>query len=72
MLRTRRGTIPSRLARSILDFARTAPLAVGEGPLNSARIGIVTVSDRASSGTYEDLSGPAIRDTLGAFLKSSW
>lgn len=38
----------------------------------TARIGIVTVSDRASAGTYEDLSGPAIRDTLRAFLASHW
>jgi len=37
-----------------------------------ARIGIITVSDRASSGTYEDLSGPAIQATLGAFLTSPW
>lgn len=37
-----------------------------------ARIGILTVSDRASCGTYEDRSGPAIRDTLEAFLKSEW
>jgi molybdopterin adenylyltransferase len=32
------------------------------------RIGIVTISDRASTGVYEDLSGPAIRDTLRAYL----
>jgi molybdopterin adenylyltransferase len=32
------------------------------------RIGIVTISDRASSGVYEDLSGPAIQDTLRAYL----
>jgi len=37
-----------------------------------ARIGIVTVSDRASSGIYEDLSGPAIRATLEEFLSSPW
>lgn len=36
------------------------------------RIGIVTISDRASSGIYEDLSGPAIRDTLNAYLRSPW
>ena len=29
-----------------------------------AKIGIVTVSDRASRGEYEDLGGPAIRDYL--------
>lgn len=38
----------------------------------AARIGIVTISDRASSGVYEDLSGPAIQDTLRAFLASPW
>jgi len=37
-----------------------------------ARIGIVTVSDRASRGEYEDLGGPAIRDWLGKALKSPW
>ncbi len=31
-------------------------------------IGIITVSDRASSGEYEDLSGPAIADALREFL----
>jgi molybdopterin adenylyltransferase len=40
--------------------------------LSKARIGIVTVSDRASAGTYQDLSGPAIRETLQAFLTSPW
>jgi molybdopterin adenylyltransferase len=38
----------------------------------TARIGIVTISDRASSGVYEDLSGPAIRQTLSDFLASPW
>lgn len=38
----------------------------------STRIGIVTISDRASTGVYEDLSGPAIRDTLGAYLTTPW
>ncbi len=40
--------------------------------MSTARIGIVTVSDRASVGTYEDLSGPAIRETLESFLVSPW
>ncbi|QSX40932.1 molybdopterin adenylyltransferase [Shewanella cyperi] len=38
----------------------------------TARIGIVTVSDRASAGVYEDLSGKAIIDTLGQYLTSPW
>lgn len=37
-----------------------------------ARIGIVTVSDRASQGVYEDLSGPAIHATLTDYLRSPW
>ncbi len=37
-----------------------------------AKIGIVTVSDRASRGEYEDLSGQAIIDTLNDYLTSEW
>ena len=36
----------------------------------SARIGVVTVSDRASRGEYEDRGGPAIRDYLAGVLTS--
>lgn len=36
------------------------------------KIGILTVSDRASRGEYEDLSGPAIRAYLQEVLASSW
>jgi molybdopterin adenylyltransferase len=36
------------------------------------RIGVVTVSDRASQGVYEDLGGPAIRDYLGKHITSEW
>ena len=38
----------------------------------TARIGIVTVSDRASRGEYEDRGGPAIHDYLGEVLTSPW
>ncbi|MCL2916488.1 molybdopterin adenylyltransferase [Shewanella corallii] len=37
-----------------------------------AKIGIVTVSDRASAGVYEDISGKAIIDTLNDYLTSEW
>jgi len=37
-----------------------------------ARIGIVTVSDRASRGDYEDLGGPAIQSWLSSVLISPW
>jgi len=36
------------------------------------RIGIVTVSDRASRGEYEDLGGPAMRDWLTRALATEW
>lgn len=38
----------------------------------TARIGIVTVSDRASRGDYEDRGGPAIRVYLEGVLTSPW
>lgn len=38
----------------------------------AAKIGIVTVSDRASAGIYEDLSGKAIIATLNDYLSSDW
>ncbi len=36
------------------------------------RIGILTVSDRASRGVYEDRGGPAIRECLNEFLSCQW
>ncbi|MBP0027316.1 molybdopterin adenylyltransferase [Roseofilum sp. Guam] len=38
----------------------------------NTRIGIVTASDRASAGVYEDLSGKAIIDRLQEYLTSPW
>lgn len=37
-----------------------------------AAIGIVTVSDRASAGTYRDTSGPAIEEFLREVLTTPW
>lgn len=37
-----------------------------------AKIGIVTVSDRASAGVYEDISGQAIMQILDEYLSSDW
>lgn len=39
---------------------------------NAIRIGIVTVSDRASAGIYEDEGGPAIHAYLDRALTSPW
>jgi len=39
---------------------------------DTAQIGILTVSDRASRGEYEDRGGPAIREYLDQVLTSPW
>jgi molybdopterin adenylyltransferase len=36
------------------------------------KIGIITASDRASAGVYEDISGRAIVDTLKDYIKTPW
>jgi len=38
----------------------------------TVKIGIVTISDRASRGEYEDKSGPAIEDWLNSVISSDW
>ncbi len=37
-----------------------------------APIGLVTVSDRASAGVYQDLGGPAMAEWLGRALTTPW
>lgn len=37
-----------------------------------ALIGIITVSDRASRGEYEDRGGPALKNELERIIKSDW
>jgi molybdopterin adenylyltransferase len=38
----------------------------------SPRIGILTASDRASQGVYEDISGQAIRQVLTEYVATEW
>jgi len=40
--------------------------------MSKIKIGILTLSDRASAGVYEDISGKAIINTLNEYLVSSW
>jgi len=49
-----------------------SPSPIAREPSGSARIGIVTVSDRASRGEYEDRGGPAIQAYLEEVLSSDW
>ena len=39
---------------------------------STAKIGIVTVSDRASAGIYKDLGGPAIHEYFTKHLANQW
>lgn len=40
--------------------------------MQKAKIGILTLSDRASAGIYEDISGKAVLNTLKEYLKSEF
>lgn len=40
--------------------------------MNSIKIGILTLSDRASSNIYEDISGKEIINVLNSYIKSKW
>ena len=40
--------------------------------MSKIRIGVITASDRASAGIYEDISGMAIQDTMKDYLKSEF
>ena len=53
------------------DSLHTVPDTPDPAP-EILRVGVVTVSDRASSGVYEDRGGPAIERFLTAHLASPW
>ncbi len=40
--------------------------------MSHIKIGVITASDRASAGIYEDISGMAIQETMKAYLKSEF
>ena len=40
--------------------------------MSEIKIGVITASDRASKGIYEDISGVAIQDTMKDYLKSEF
>lgn len=40
--------------------------------MSEIKIGVITASDRASAGIYEDLSGMAIQDTMKEYLTSEF
>ena len=74
-LRKRRGRAPEyddSKARAAMLRAAARNETAQEFPLSPAPIGVVTVSDRASAGVYEDKGGPGIEAALAAILASPW
>ncbi|GAC1419153.1 MAG: molybdopterin adenylyltransferase [Burkholderiaceae bacterium] len=53
-------------------LATNAPSAAALGDPATLRIGLVSVSDRAASGVYQDQGIPALRTWFEAALTSSW
>ena len=53
---------------------QSAPLSGGSADSlgDPAKFGVITVSDRASAGIYDDLSGPAILRFFAEAIKSEW
>ncbi len=51
---------------------RTINFNIENKEMSPIKIGVITVSDRASAGVYEDISGKAIISTLHEYLTSSW
>jgi molybdopterin adenylyltransferase len=55
-------------------MAAPAPLHGGDASSvgDAAKFGVLTVSDRASGGVYDDLSGPAILQFFAYAVESPW
>jgi molybdopterin adenylyltransferase len=51
-------------------MSNSEPVPTPEANADAVKVGIVSVSDRASSGVYEDKGLPALRDWLGRALKN--
>ena len=58
--------------RTVIGERKRWRFDTSETVADSARIGIVTISDRASRGEYQDRGGPAIRTYLEGVLTSVW
>jgi molybdopterin adenylyltransferase len=52
--------------------APAAPGSAAAAPARPLRIGLVSISDRASTGVYEDKGIPSLTEWLGGALKSPW
>ena len=60
------------LLLAVAAFIHGAPLWDDMESGEMCRFGVLTASDRASSGDYEDLSGPAIERFLSEVVTSPW
>ena len=61
---------PSTATATAAATAATGP-GDGGGPVMNIRLGILTVSDRATSGVYEDESGPEIKRAMETYASTT-
>ncbi len=61
-----RSSTPCTMVKDVRPLSGGSAESVGDG----ATFGVVTVSDRASTGVYEDLSGPAILQFFAEAVQS--
>ena len=54
------------------DTTEAPRLSGGSGNSDEAIFGVVTVSDRASEGVYDDISGPAVIEFFQEAIKSRY
>lgn len=55
-----------------INLACVVSLDMDLDGIRPVKIGVITVSDRASQGAYDDVSGKAIIDTLNDYLTTIW
>ena len=52
--------------------AQPASAGASQAPVRPVRIGLVSISDRASTGAYEDKGIPSLLEWLGSVITSQW
>lgn len=55
-----------------INLESVVSLSMNLDGIRPVKIGVITISDRASRGVYNDISGKAIIDTLNDYLTTTW
>ncbi|MEN9889836.1 MAG: hypothetical protein RLY78_131 [Pseudomonadota bacterium] len=70
--RAKRGARTAKGAKAVdtVETAAETAAVAADAPLETVRIGVVSISDRASAGVYQDQGIPALQDWLGRTLRN--